>query len=187
LLRVCQAADALSRVTVPSSLALPDEHPRLGGWREIAEDGLLLTRLAQSFPWAYARLTQLVALEEHGLAGAKGHTLAHFDLFAHNTLLTNGDVFIVDWPHARSAAAFVDTVMLLSTAKDGAQSERLWRQRPVSQVADPDDVTGVLVAHAGSCAASAVWPTSPGLEPITAAKAELAGGALAWLKERWVD
>jgi len=48
-------------------------------------------------------------------------------------------------------------------------------------------VTAVLVAHAGSCTAGAVSPVSPGLEAITAAKADLARGALAWLEQRWAN
>jgi hypothetical protein len=186
LVRVCQAADALSVVAAPRFLASEDL-PRLGGWWEIADDEELRVRSEELFPWASGRLQDLVAWEQRGLTAARGRTLAHFDLYAHNTLLTNDDVAIVDWPHARRAAPYVDTVMLLSTANDGQQSERIWRDRPVSRVANPDDVTAVLVAHAGSCAASASWPMTPGLEAITAAKANLARGAISWLEERWVD
>jgi len=184
--RVCQAADALS--LVPAARFLDSEDfPRLGGWWEIAGEHQLQVRMDELFPWASGRLRDLVAWEQRGLTAARGSTLAHFDLYAHNTLLTNDGVVIGDWPHARSAAPFVDTVMLLSTANDGQQSERIWRDRPISRVADPDDVTALLVAHAGSCAASASWPVTQGLEAITAAKADLARGAISWLEERWAD
>jgi len=183
--RVFQALDVLGAMEAPDSLNMPDDHPRLGGWAEIATDDLALATLAARFPWAFARIVDLVTWEQRGSAAARGRTLTHFDLYAHNLLLTSTGTFIVDWPHARAAASFVDTVMLLSTANSGNDSERLWRQRPISSLADPDDVTAVLVAHAGFCAAGAVWPTTPGLEPITAAKNTLARGALAWLKQRW--
>jgi hypothetical protein len=183
--RVCQTLDELGAMEAPQSLNLPDDHPRLGGWAEIATDDLALAALAARFPWASARIVDLVTWEQRGSAAARGRALTHFDLYAHNLLLTSTGTFIVDWPHAAPAAPFVDTVMLLSTAINGNDSERLWQQRPVSTLVDPDDVTAVLVAHAGFCTAGAVWPTTPGLEAITSAKNTLARGALAWLRQRW--
>lgn len=45
--------------------ALPDDHPRLGGWAELSRDA---GRLATYSPWAAAHLPQLVSIEEEGLA-----------------------------------------------------------------------------------------------------------------------
>jgi Phosphotransferase enzyme family len=183
--RVCDVLDGLTTIEAPEALLTQEDHPRLGGWAKIATDDLALAGLATRFPWASARIDDLVAWEQRGRDAAKGRSLTHFDLYAHNLLLTPSGTFVVDWPHARPAAAFVDTVMLLSTAHDGNDSERRWQQRAVRDLADPDDVTAVLVAHAGFCAAGAVWPPTRGLEAITAAKAELARGALGWLTRRW--
>lgn len=181
---VLPVLDLLSGVPSPDALPMTNERPRLGGWFEIAGDAVALASLETLSPWASTRIDALVEWEQRGMMAAGGRALTHFDLYNHNLLLTTSGTVIVDWPHARAAAAFVDTVMLLSTVPAAYNRERLWYERPVSAHVDRDDVTCVLAAHAGFCASGAVQSAAPGLEPISAAKAHLAVAALEWLKQR---
>ena len=185
LARVVAAAGRLSRPGLARSLGLSADHPRLGGWAEIAADGARRSRLAALAPWGAAALPELAALESAGLRAARGDALVHFDLYAHNILLSPGRVVFVDWPWARRGAPFVDLVMLLaSAAADGIDPEPYLATAPVTAAATADDLTSVLAAHAGFCLAGALEPAEPGLEPIYAAKRDLGLAALGWLRRR---
>src|SRR5205085_1421957 len=111
--RVAGAVQDLARAATPSPVALPGDHPRLGGWAEVAGDGQRLARLPEHSAWAAANLAELLRLEEAGLAAARGDSLVHFDLYAHNVLLTPDRVVFVDWPHARLGAPVVHLVTVL--------------------------------------------------------------------------
>ena len=154
------------------SLGLSADHARLGGWAEIAADGARRSRLAARAPWGAAALPELAALESAGLRAAEGDALVHFDLYAHNILLSPGRVVFVDWPWARRGAPFVDLVMLLaSAAADGIDPEPYLATAPVTAAATADDLTSVLAAHAGFCLAGALEPGRAG------ARADLRGQA----------
>jgi hypothetical protein len=122
-------------------------------------------------------------LEHEGRQVAKGNTLVHFDLYAHNILLTPHEVYFVDWPHARLGAPFVDLVMLLSTVTtDGTEDpERIVAEHPLTAAVDPHNVDALLAAHAGFCMAGALTTTAPKFTPIRDAKLALGRMALAWL------
>jgi hypothetical protein len=182
LARAVVAASDLAAVTAPD---LPTDHPRLGGWAEIAADDSQLARLTTSAPWAAERLSPLTELEVHGLHAAQGSALVHFDMFAHNIMLTPDRVLFVDWPHARLGAPFVDTVLLLASAVvDGVDPEPFLAASPVSAHVDPRAIDGLIAAQAGFCLNGATHPPQPGLEPIWAAKLELGLAALTWLARR---
>lgn len=182
LARVVVAAADLAAVTAPD---LPTDHPRLGGWADIAADGSRLARLAASAPWAAERLSLLTELEVRGLAAAQGSALVHFDMFAHNIMLARDRVLFVDWPHARLGAPFVDTVLLLASAvADGVDPEPFLATSLPTAHADPLAIDGLIAAQAGFCLRDALRPPEPGLEPIHAAKLELGLAALTWLARR---
>jgi hypothetical protein len=183
--RVVVAAAQVARHGSGLARLLPADHPRLGGWADIAADGTRRASLAALAPWAAAVLDELIALESAGLAAARGDALVHFDMYAHNILLTSDQVVFVDWPWARRGAPFVDLVMLLaSAAADGIDPEPYLATAPATAAANPAELTGVLAAHAGFCLAGALLPAEPGLEPIYAAKLELGTAALRWLRRR---
>jgi aminoglycoside phosphotransferase (APT) family kinase protein len=183
--QVAAAVARLAEAMTPSPIALPREHPRLGGWADLASDGTRIRKLAELLPWAAGRLPELIALERAGLAAAQGHSLVHFDMYAHNILLTPRRVLFVDWPHARLGAPFVDLLLLLSTAAaDGIDPEPLATSlRPTADVA-PAVIDAVLAAHAGFCLAGGLEPVQQGLEPIYDAKLRIGFGALHWLRQR---
>jgi aminoglycoside phosphotransferase (APT) family kinase protein len=77
-------------------------------WRKAAERGPVgLDR------WSARHLEALADLEAGAPAAAVGSTLLHLDLRADNLLITpENRVLVVDWPHARVGASWVDTVFL---------------------------------------------------------------------------
>ncbi len=86
--RIAAALDDLATSLTPSPIHVPSDHPRLGGWADLAMDPERLARLPAAHPWAADHLGTLIELENAGLAAARGDTLVHFDAYPHNILLT---------------------------------------------------------------------------------------------------
>lgn len=167
----------------PPPAGLTRDHPRLGGWAELAADTSCLARLPAYAPWAVEHLDRLIALERDGLAAAQGDSLVHFDLFPHNILLTPDRVVFVDWPHARLGDPLVDLLTVLaSAAADGFDPEPLLRDHPAAT--RPTTVDGVLAAFAGFCFAGGLSPAPPALRPIVEFKLRIGRAAAAWLRRR---
>jgi hypothetical protein len=109
----------------------------------------------------------------------------HFDMYAHNILLTADKVLFVDWPHARRGAQFIDAVLLLASAvADDVDPEPFVASSPLTADVDARLIDGLLAAQAGFCLGDATRPPEAGLEPIRAAKLELGLAALSWLRRR---
>jgi hypothetical protein len=179
--RVAAAVDGLARRLTPSPLAAPEDHPRLGGWAELAADPVCRARLPAESAWADRNLDRLIELEHQGLAAARGTTLVHCDLFPHNILLTPERVVFVDWPHARLGAPFLDAVVMLSSvAADGLDPEPYLRAGD----APAASVDAVLAAHAGFLYSGGLTLHPPRLQPIADYKLRIARGAIAWLEHR---
>ncbi len=185
LSRVLAALTDLARATTPSPVAVGTDHPRLGGWAEVAGKDEALRRLCAVEPWAADHLELLVELERDGLAAARGNSLVHFDLYPHNVLLGRERVYFVDWPHARLGNPLVDLVLLLSTvAIRGADPSPLARSHPLTDGVDPGTLDMILAAHAGFCMVGALGPGTAEYRPILDAKLTLARGSLSWLAHR---
>ena len=183
--RVAVALEELARTLTPSPIAASSDHPRLGGWANLASDRDRLARLPVLSPWAAEHLTMLIALEEAGLAAAQGRSLVHFDVYPHNILLTGERVLFADWPHARLGAPFLDLIMFASSAATaGVDPESIVTGHAPAAETEPDDIDAVLAAHAGFCVGGGLYPVSPTFAPIIAAKAELGIAATAWLQRR---
>lgn len=179
--RVVAALDGMADVLTPSPIAVPADHPRLGGWAELAADPAVAQLPAHS-AWAARNLDWLIEWERLGLESARGDSLVHFDVYAHNLLLTPDRVVLVDWPHARLGNSLVDLVLLLSSAAaDGIDPQPFVADRTVAEQATMD---AILVAHAGFLMSGGLSEVPPGLEAIPKAKLQLAGGALSWLRRR---
>jgi hypothetical protein len=186
--RVAEALDHLAASVTPSPVAVPSDHPRLGGWAELAVDNDRLARLRWADQWAADHLSMLTELENIGLAAAQGESLVHFDAYAHNILLAGERVLFVDWPHARAGAPFIDLITFAaSAAAAGVDADQLLADRTVTDRLDPHIIDAVLAAHAGFCVAGSLRRPEPGLAPIVAAKAELGAAATAWLRLRLAE
>jgi aminoglycoside phosphotransferase (APT) family kinase protein len=181
--RVVAAAGALAITLTPAPITLPTDHPRLGGWAELAADESCLAGLPAVSDWAARNLDRLIELEAAGLVAAHGPTLVHCDLYPFNTLLTADRVVFVDWPHARLGAPVIDLITLLSSAAaDGIDPEPYLRAAP--NEADRSGIDAILAAHGGFLLAGGLSPAPSGLEAIAAAKLQLGLGAVGWLEHR---
>lgn len=174
--RVAAAAVSLHGVT---GLDLPRDHPRLGGWEYVNPAAIM-----PHSPWAASSLEYLAELEQAGMLAGQGETLVHFDLYAHNVLLTPDHVVIVDWPHARLGAPFVDLVMLLSAAASSGLDPDPYLHR--YSCASAPAVDALLAAHTGFLLGGAFSAAADGLEAISEAKLHLGLSALRWLESRLV-
>lgn len=137
-------------------------------------------------PWAARHLAALAALQARASAAAQGETLLHLDLRADNLLLTPDRVAIVDWPHARIGAAWIDLVFLAPSVamQGGPAPEALLARHPASHVASPEAITAVIAAMAGFFTWGALQPPPPGLPTLRAFQEAQGIVARRWLAER---
>ena len=151
-------------------------------WRKAAE-----SRPAWLGRWSARHLDALADLEAEAPTAAVGNTLLHLDLRADNVLLTPEDrVLIVDWPHARIGASWVDTVFLAPRVamQGGPPPEELVARDPHGRHVDPDALAAVVAAVAGFFTLEGLQPAPPGLptlRPFQAAQGEVARNWLARL------
>jgi Ser/Thr protein kinase RdoA (MazF antagonist) len=183
--RVAAALADLARMLTPSPIAAPSDHPRLGGWAELARDRDSLARLPGRSRWAADHLSLLITLEAEGLRKAKGESLVHFDAYPHNILLTADRVLFADWPHARLGAPFIDLILFASSAAAaGVDPEPIVTGYSPAAATGPPVIDAVLAAHAGFCLRGSLYTATPDFAPIIAAKAELGTAAITWLQRR---
>ena len=187
--RTLGALSDLAQLLTPSPL--PPEgvvgHARewevVGGrhWRRLMEerpDGL--------DGWSERNISALADLEAQAPeAAAAGDTLLHLDLRADN-LLSEERVLVVDWPHARVGASWVDAAFFAPSVamQSGPQPEEILSRLPQARHADPEALTAVVAAVAGFFTGEGLRPTPPGLptlRPFQAAQGEV---ARRWLARR---
>ncbi|MFG2100692.1 phosphotransferase [Micromonospora echinaurantiaca] len=152
------------------------------GWHRIAADPPPVLD-----PWAAARLPDLCAAAERGLAALDGDTLCHVDLRADNLLLdAAGRVTVVDWPWACRGPAWLDTALLLVNVRlhGGHDTEALLRRLPLTADVDPAVLTGVYAGLAGFFADAARRPPPPGIPTVRAFQQAQADALLPWLAQR---
>lgn len=136
--------------------------------------------------WPTRNLAALVELEAGAPAASAGDTLLHLDLRADNLLLTNERVLVVDWPHARVGAAWLDVAFLAPSVamQGGPPPEGLFARHPAARAADPDAVTAVIAAIAGYFVWHGLQPPPPGLPTVRSFQAAQGVVALEWLAQR---
>jgi aminoglycoside phosphotransferase (APT) family kinase protein len=150
------------------------------GWRKLARSPAR-DRLD---PWSRAHLDELAALEPAWAAHSAGDTLLHTDVRADNLLLTaDGEVVVVDWPHACRGSAFVELVLFAPSVamQGGPQLADLLAMSPAGRRAPRQDVAAVLCALAGYFTHQALQPPPPGLPTVRAFQAAQGEVARRWL------
>jgi hypothetical protein len=160
--RTLDALATLSELLTPSPLP-SGLVGVVGDWEVIC--GWHWRRLVEKRPvsldaWSARNLDKLAGLETEAPAAAKGDTLLHLDLRADNLLLTLDDrVLVVDWPHARIGASWVDAVFFApSVSMQGVPPpEELVARHSHGRQADPDGRGSrrCRVLHRGGVAAGA--------------------------------
>lgn len=186
--RVLGALSALSSLLTPSPLPMSVGGPAAawgvlngGWWRRIGESGV-----PPSEEWSVRRLDRLIELEGRASAAAAGETLLHLDLRADNLLLTADRVLVVDWPHARVGAAWLDVAFLAPSVamQGGPPPDELLDRAPSGRAAEEGAITAVVAAIAGFFTFEAAQPAPPGLPTLRAFQAAQGEVARRWLAVR---
>ncbi|MBY8873878.1 phosphotransferase [Micromonospora sp. PLK6-60] len=152
------------------------------GWRRITADPP-----ADLDPWARARLPQLCAAADRGLAALAGDTLCHLDVRADNLLLgPDGTVTVVDWPWACRGPAWLDTLLTVLNVQvyGGHDPDALLAARPLTATVDPADLTGALAGLTGFFLDGARQPPPPGIPTVRAFQRLQGDALLPWLARR---
>ena len=183
--RSLDALAALARLLTPSPLPRTtvsgvDGWPIIAGghWRKLVEE-----RPARLDGWSLRHLDRLAELEAEAPAAADGDTLLHLDLRADNLLLTPDRVVVVDWPHARVGAPWVDLLFFAPSVamQGGPPPEELLSRYPPARHADPAAITAVVCAIAGFFVGEGLRPPAPGLPTLRAFQAAQGEVAREWL------
>jgi Ser/Thr protein kinase RdoA (MazF antagonist) len=135
--------------------------------------------------WIRNNLERLAELEAQAPDAAEGNTLLHFDIRADNVLISDERVYVIDWPWARTGAAWVDWVAFAPSVamQGGPKPEALLHKFDVGPVA-PKAIDAVLCSLAGYFAIQALAPAPPGLPTLRAFQAAQGREAIGWLRER---
>jgi hypothetical protein len=152
----------------------------INGWR------IAVVRGEQRLdPWCVKHLARLADLESRAPAAAAGETLLHFDTRADNILIAGDRVFVLDWPSARTGAAFVDWLcMAPSVAMQGGPAPGDFMNRFDLSGVRQEDFDAILCSVAGYFVVRALDPPPPGIPTVRAFQAAQGEVSLAWLKNR---
>ncbi len=135
--------------------------------------------------WALRHLERLAELESHAPAASAGETLLHFDTRADNLLIAANRVYVVDWPWARTGAAWIDWVaMAPSVAMQGGPAPEDFLGRFDTGGASKNSIDAVLCSLTGYFVGRALEPPPPGLPTVRAFQAAQGRVALDWLRKR---
>lgn len=184
--RVLDALTQLSTSLTPSPIeAPPVTGDGFNGWRQIATDAEMRTKLTEAAPWAARHLDELVELERQFPAVGAGKTLLHGDLRADNILLTDDRVVFVDWPWACVGAAHCDLLFMLpSVAMHGTDPQPIVERHPVTRDVPDHDIDVTLAALAGYFVERSMQPPIPNLPTIREFQRAQGAAALDWLAKR---
>lgn len=185
LAMVVAALKKLSIDLTPSPIAIEATAPgafthAINGW------GIALERGEKRMDrWCVKHLARLAELESKAPAASAGGTLLHFDTRADNLLVAGNRVFVLDWPHARVGAAFVDWLaMAPSVAMQGGPGPDEFMSRFELSGVRTGDFDAVLCSFTGYLVVRALDPAPPGLPTVRAFQAAQGEVALTWLRAR---
>lgn len=136
-------------------------------------------------PWARRHLDALARLEEQ-TAVVAGNSLVHMDIRGDNLILTKDGVVVVDWPHAKVGAAWVDAVSFAPSLamQGGPDPEELIARVDVARDADPEAVTAVVASLAGYFTYNGSLPPLDGLPGLREFQEGQGAVARRWLAQR---
>lgn len=136
-----------------------------GSWASLADEPP-----ADLDPWLLDHLGELVELGSRAARATRGETLAHWDIRADNTLVTDaGRVVFVDWAWGCLAAPWVDAAVAsidLPLSGSTVDADALLATHPLTRDVDPDDITALIAAVCGALQSAARRPVPAGLPTI---------------------
>ncbi|QIN84945.1 phosphotransferase [Rubrobacter tropicus] len=186
--RVLHTLAVLADVLDPSPL--PDGTVEgAGGWSVVA--GRHWEKLSRESParldeWSVRHLDELAGLEADAPEAATGSSLLHLDLRADNLLLTPHRVVVVDWPHARVGAPWVDLAFFAPSVamQGGPTPDELFSRYPRAFQADEDAIVAVVAAITGFFIREGLQPPPPGLPTLRAFQLAQGEAARSWLASK---
>ncbi|MGB3327344.1 MAG: phosphotransferase [Thermomicrobiales bacterium] len=137
-------------------------------------------------PWARRHLPGLIALSDAAPEAVTGETLLHADLRADNMVMTDDRVYVVDWPHARIGAAWLDPLFMAPsvTMHGGGDPDAFLLRCAAAQGVDPRRIDAALASAAGFFTSEALDPIPPGLEGLREFQEAQGAVARRWLAAR---
>lgn len=137
-------------------------------------------------PWARRHLDRLIELESRIDDVVVGNTLLHLDIRGDNMLITGDGVVIVDWPHAKVGAAWVDAVTFAPSLamQGGPDPEDFIARIDVARTADPDAVIACVAEIAGFFTYNSSLPPLDALPGLREFQAGQGAVARRWLARR---
>ncbi|HET6742168.1 MAG TPA: hypothetical protein VFH76_24660, partial [Kribbella sp.] len=106
---------------------------------------------------------------------AEGKALAHYDLRADNTILTDERVVFIDWAHPGLAPRWADTVILHAEMRGSVA---------LPELPDDEAITGFIAAIAGGLWWGSAQPAPPGIPTMRTWQREHALVHLDWVRDR---
>ncbi len=160
-----------------AAMALRDD---INGWRIALDRGE--DRLDR---WCLANLGRLAELEAAAPDSVAGETLLHFDTRADNLLIAGERVYVVDWPWARTGAAWFDWLaMAPSVAMQGGPEPEDFISRFDLRDVPKIAIDAALCSLAGYFVVHALDPPPPGIPTVRAFQAAQGEVAVRWLRAR---
>jgi len=137
-------------------------------------------------PWVTRHLDRLIEAEAEVEEASRGETLLHLDLRGDNMLLTGDGVVIVDWPHARVGAAWIDAVGFAPSVamEGGPEPEALIARLDAPRQADPAHLTLGIIEIAGFFTYQGSRPPVEGLPGLRAFQEAQGAVARRWIAQR---
>lgn len=182
LARVMEMLNRFWTETPPLAIDLQsaaDHLDEFRGWRALAEQ-----QPAGLDQWSRRHRQRLADLESQVRAAAAGARLLHFDIRADNLLLTDDQVYLVDWPHASIGDPAVDLAGFAPSVvmQGGPEPEELLCRSGITT--DPEAINAIVAAIAGYFTQRALLPSPPGLPTLRAFQDAQGVVARRWLAQR---
>ncbi|PRB13420.1 aminoglycoside phosphotransferase family protein [Microbacterium sp. MYb62] len=179
---IAETLRILSTTTAPPGLvsAADGMVPGFTRWAEISTDERLLSGLPEALR---DRMPDLMIIERDFRDAVSGDVLVHDDVRADNILIDDGRAHLLDWPHARRGAAWIDLPCLLPSieAAGGPSCEEAWA---VFEEHDAPPQAELLPVISGFASFLWYWqgqPEIPQLPGLRAFQRAQAIPALRWL------
>ena len=182
---VIACVEKMSRDLTPSPIQVDDTLPEffrstINGWRIALERGE--SRLDA---WALRNLDRLAELEGGAPGAVRGDALVHCDIRADNLLIAGRRVYVLDWPWARTGAAWIDLVAMAPsvTMQGGPQPEQFLSRLDLRGVTG-SEINAVVASLAGYFVVRSLEPAPQGIPTVRAFQAAQGEVAIAWLRAR---
>lgn len=179
---IAESLHVLSTTRAPEGMPRAEDEmvPGFTRWREIAAEPHLVEGLPRELQ---DRMPQLLHLDERFADAVRGDVLVHDDVRADNILVRAGRAHLLDWPHARRGAPWIDLPCLLPSveAGGGPACEQAWPLFEEHGAPAQADLLPVISAFASYLWYGQGQPEIPQLPGLRAFQRAQAVPALRWL------